>query len=224
MKKEDKKKYKAIIFDLDGTLIDSMPYHFRAFKETLKEHGVSMRDARLKNFMGSSTRQILRDIKKVYPFEGKIEDIREERRYHYFRAVGDKNILFDGVEKEIKNLKKKYKLAIATGSSRVTARYSLNKKFQSYFDTIVTLNDVSSGKPSPDQLFLAAKRLKVRPSDCLMVGDSAYDILAAKGAGMDSLGVLTGFTSKKELLKSGANAVIDSVVGINNYLNQHFRV
>lgn len=215
------KEYRAIIFDLDGTLIDSMPYHFLAFKETLREHGVSMKDATLRHFMGSSTIKILRDIKKVYPFQGKVEDVREERRYHYFKILDDKKIIFPGVEELIKKLKKKYKLAIATGSSRVTTRYSINKRFQNYFDFIVTINDVKRGKPAPDQLFLICKKLNVKPFECLMVGDSLYDILAAKNAKMDSVGVLTGYTSKKELLKRGAKDVLSSVSKINSYLNEN---
>ncbi len=209
--KKEMRTYKAIIFDLDGTLINSMPYHFKAFKDTLREHGVSMKDATLKDFMGSSTRKILENIKKIYPFEGKIDDIREERRYHYFKAVGNRDIFIRGVKKLIPILKKDYKLAIATGSSRVTARYSITRDFQDNFKTIVTINDVKRGKPAPDQLLLAAKRLKVKPSECLMVGDSVYDVLAAKSLKMDSFGVLTGYTSKKELFEAGAKKVLRNV-------------
>jgi HAD superfamily hydrolase (TIGR01549 family) len=170
-----------------------------------------MKDATLKDFMGSSTRKILENIKEVYPFEGKIEDVREERRYHYFKAVGDRDIFIRGVKKLIPRLKEGYKLAIATGSSRVTARYSITRDFQSNFNTMVTINDVKKGKPAPDQLLLVAKRLKVKPSECLMVGDSVYDILAAKGLKMDSFGVLTGYTSKKELFEAGAKKVLRNV-------------
>lgn len=177
-----------------------------------------MKDATLKKFMGSSTKKILQDIKKVYHFQGKIEDIREERRYHYFRSLGRKNILFSGVEKLLKDLKRDYKLAIATGSSRVTVRYSLNKHFLNFFDSIVTVNDVKNGKPAPDQLFFVSKKLKVKPSNCLMVGDSLYDIIAAKNAGMDCVGVLTGYTSKEELLGVGANKVLKSVKEIKKFL------
>lgn len=214
-------KYKAIIFDLDGTLINSMSYHFMAFKETLKEHGINMKDATLKNFMGGSTRKILQAIKNVYNFPGKIEDIREERRYHYFRLLGNKNIIFPGIESLIKELKENYKLGIATGSSRVTVRYSINKNFQNMFDFIATINDVRRGKPFPDQLILVAKKLRVKPFECLMVGDSSYDGLAARAAGMDFLGVTTGYTSAKELKKNGAAMVLSGVKDINNYLKDN---
>jgi HAD superfamily hydrolase (TIGR01549 family) len=220
MERAIRNKYRAIIFDLDGTLIDSMPLHFKAFKETLKEHGVNMADATLRDFMGSSTKKILQDIKKIYPFEGKIQDVREERRYHYFKALGDKKILFPGVEDTIKKLRYKYRLAIATGSSRVTTRYSISKKFQSYFGFISTLNDVQNSKPAPDQLLLAARKIGVAPKYCLMVGDSTYDIIAAKRARMDSIGVLTGYTSKKELISAGAKVILNSVNEINSYLNE----
>ncbi len=218
--KKEMKKYDAIIFDLDGTLIDSMSLHFKAFKDTLKEHGVSMRDSTLKEFMGSSTKKILENIKKVYPFQGKIEDVREERRYHYFKSLGENDIIFSGVEKTLKELKKNYKLAIATGSSRVTARYSVKKEFFNFFKAIVTINDVEKGKPAPDQLLSVAKKLKTIPKRCLMVGDSLFDIIAANNAGMDSIGVLTGYTKKSELLKAGAKTVLRDVSEIKSYLNE----
>ena len=213
------KKYKAIIFDLDGTLIDSMPLHFKAFKETLREHDVSMGDATLKHFMAGSTKKVLESIKKVYDFQGTVKDVREERRYHYFRILGKNEIIFPGVRKLLKELKKDYKLAIATGSSRVITRYSTDKEFQKMFDFIVTINDVKKGKPYPDQLLLVARKLRVKPSECLMIGDSTYDIVAAKRAKMDSFGVLSGYQTKKELLGAGANDVLKSVKEIKSYLN-----
>lgn len=216
-----KKKYKLIIFDLDGTLIDSMPYHFKAFKKTLTENGVNIKDATLRKFMGVSTKEIFQEIKKKHNFPGTVKDVREERRYHYFKSLKNKNIIFPGIEKTLKELKKEYKLAIATGSSRVTARYSTNKNFQELFDVIITLNDVKKGKPSPDQILLAAKKTKTKLSECLMVGDSIYDLISAKRAGVDSVGVLTGYTSKKELQKYEPKRVISSVNRITTYLNQN---
>lgn len=217
--KKSVKKYKVLIFDLDGTLIDTMPIHFQAFKETLKSHGIKIRSSVLRDFMEGSTKYILEEIKKLYNFSGTIEDIREERRYHYFRLLRKKNILFPGVKKLLKELSREYKLAIATGSSRTSVKYSFEKELQKLFFLIVTINDVKRGKPFPDQLKLVFKKLNVKPSECLMIGDTTFDILSAKNAKIDSIGVTTGYNTKKELIDAGAMITLKDIRDIKNYLN-----
>jgi len=208
-----KKEYKAIVFDLDGTLINSLPYHYLAFKELLLEHNIRVDDDKLKKLIGLSTHEIFKILKKKYKFKEKITDLREERRYHYFKFIGRKDITFRGVKNKLEELRLKYKLAIATGSSFVTVSHSADRDFQEMFDTIVTINDVKKdrGKPYPDQLLIACRNMKVKPHDCLMIGDSIYDGLAARRAKMDFIGVFSGYNSEKELKKIGALKVIKSV-------------
>ena len=212
MKKEFNKKYKAIIFDLDGTLINSMPYHELAFKDLLREHNIEIDEKHLRKMLGLSTETILKSLKKKYKFKESIEDLREERRYHYFKFLGTKNIVFPGVMKMLEKLRLDYKLAIATGSSLVVFNHSVDADFRELFDVVVTINDVKSdrGKPMPDQLIIAAKKMRVKPFECLMIGDSIYDGLAAKRAYVDFIGVLTGFTLKRDLLKENPVKVISS--------------
>ena len=211
--KKEAKKYKAIIFDLDGTLIDSMPYHELAFKDLLCEHGVRIGEKHLRKLLGLSTRRILSSLKKKHKFKENIEDLREERRYHYFKFLGTKNIIFPGVMKMLEKLRLDYKLAIATGSSFVTYNHSVDEDFKEMFDCVVTINDVKKerGKPYPDELLVAAKKLRVKPSECLMIGDSIYDGLAAKKAKMDFVGVLSGYTGRRELIKEKPIKIIPSV-------------
>jgi pyrophosphatase PpaX len=211
-------KYSTLIFDLDGTLIDSMPYHFAAFKDLLKEHNIKIKKGELEKIIGMPTIKIFEILKKRYKFKEKIVDLREERRYHFFKFLGTKNIAFPGVMNTVKKLKKKYKLAITTGSSRVTFSHSTTLNFQKLFKEVITIDDVKRGKPNPEQLLLVAKKFKVKPSECLMIGDSTFDHLAAKNARMDSIGVLTGSTKKKDLLNSGAKVVIRSVNDLNKVI------
>jgi len=75
---QKKRRYKAIIFDLDGTLINSLPYHFLAFKDMLLEHGVRISDHHLQVLMGLPTEDILKELKKKYGFVHEILDLREE--------------------------------------------------------------------------------------------------------------------------------------------------
>jgi len=212
------KRYSVIIFDLDGTLIDSMPYHVAAFKDLFKEHKIKIKNGELEELIGQPTIKIFEILKKKHKFKEKILDLREERRYHFFKFLGTQNIAFPGVMNTIKNLKKKYKVAVATGSSRITFSHSTTLDFQRLFKEVITVDDVRRGKPAPDQLLLIAKKLKTKPSECLMVGDSIFDHTAAKNAGMDSIGVLTGGSKKKDLLKAGAKQVIESVNDLNKFI------
>lgn len=213
-----KKKYKAIIFDLDGTLINSLPYHFLAFKDLLLEHGIRISDNHLKVLMGLPTEDILKELKKKYGFIHDILDLREERRFHYFKFLGLRDIAFPGVKKLLSDLRLNYKLAIATGSSPIVFSHSTKKDFQSLFDTVITISDVVKGKPHPEQLLLAAKKMKVKPSDCLMIGDSTYDALAAKRAKMDFVGITSGYSSKAEMKKHNHIALISKITELNKII------
>lgn len=213
-----KKGYKAIIFDLDGTLINSLPYHVLAFEDLFLEHYIRIDDEEIKKLVGLSTSNILNMMKKKYKFHEKIQDLREERRYHYFKFLGRKNIVFPGLQKTLEVLRLKYKMAIATGSSRVTFEHSTDNNFRQLFDTTITINDVKLGKPHPFQLINAAKAMKVKTRECLVIGDSIQDGIAAKRAGMGFIGVLTGYTKEKELKKVGALVVLKSAKDLKKVL------
>jgi HAD superfamily hydrolase (TIGR01509 family) len=209
---------KAVIFDLDGTLINSLPYHFISFKDMLLEHGIRIDDRHLKKVIGMPSSDILKELKRKHRFGESVADLREERRYHYFKFLGNRDITFPGVKRMLRELRLTHKVAVATGSSLVTFTHSTDKDFQESFDAIVTINDVKRGKPHPDQLLLAAKRMRVKPDCCVMVGDSVYDGIAAKRAGMRFVGVTSGYTSRKELAGIGAVAVIRSAGRIKEVL------
>jgi HAD superfamily hydrolase (TIGR01509 family) len=213
-----KKRYKAIIFDLDGTLINSLPYHILAFEDLFLEHGIRIDEDEMKKLVGFSTSNILQIMKKKYKFKEKIQDLREERRYHYFKFLGRKNIVFPGLQKNLEFLRLSHKLAIATGSSRVTFEHSTDRDFRGLFDAVITINDVKLGKPHPYQLLAVAKTIRVKAKECLVVGDSIQDGIAAKKAGMDFIGVLTGYTSERELKKEGAIRVLKSARDLNRIL------
>jgi HAD superfamily hydrolase (TIGR01549 family) len=216
--KKEVKKYKVIIFDLDGTLIDSLPYHFLSFKNLFKDKGVKVNEKFLKSIIGLSTNTILTRFKKKYHVNDDLIGLREERRYEYFKLLHGKDISFPGVYKALYNLGKKYRLAIATGSSRITFRHSTSKDIQKLFSAVVTIVDVKFGKPNPEPLLLVCKKLNVCPCDCLMIGDSIYDAKAAKRAKIDFIGVSTGYSSVKTLKKNGAIKVLNSAVFLEKYL------
>ncbi len=213
-------RYRAIIFDLDGTLINSLPYHLIAFKDLLLEHNIRIHDGRLRRLIGMPTTDILKELKKAYGFKENIQDLREERRYHYFKFLGNRNIVFPGVIPTLKKLRLNYKLAVATGSSKVIFSHSTDKDFQELFDFVVTINEVKNGKPHPGQFIFAAHKLHIPIRECLAVGDSIYDAIAAKRAGMDFFGVATGYNTRQRLVDYGALEAVNSVNELPDLLNK----
>lgn len=199
---------KGIIFDLDGTLIDSIPYHFRAFEALLNEYGIKIPRKKIKKLMGLSTLDILRKLDKIKKSGLRLADLREERHYYYFKAMGEKNIEFKDAIPTIKKLKKMgYRVAIATGSSNTIYFHSTSKKLRMQFKNVITIDDVAKGKPFPDCFFLAAAEMDLRPDECLIVGDSEFDMDGAKSAGMEFAGVLTGAGTKKAFGKDAIRSL-----------------
>lgn len=213
-----KSKYSTLIFDLDGTLIDSMPGHVRAFQKLYSVRHIKVNLTEAKNLMGLPASEIIAHLNKKYHIKDNALNMRDERRKYFFEFIKNKDITIGGVKKTIKELRKEYKTAIVTGSSRKSYLGSTDKEFQKLFDCVVCVDDVKNAKPAPDELILAAKKLKAKPSECLMIGDSRFDQMAGKNAGMNSIGVLTGYTSARKLKLAGAKIVIKSVNDLNKVI------
>jgi len=212
------KKYSAIIFDLDGTLIDSMPYHVKAFQKLYSVRHIKVNLNEARSLMGLPASEIIAHLNKKYHVKDNALKMRDERRKYFFEFIKNKDITIKGVKKTIKELRKEYKTAIVTGSSRKSYLGSTDKEFQKLFDCVVCVDDVKNAKPAPDELLLAAKKLKASPTKCLMIGDSRFDQMAGKNAGMNSIGVLTGYTSARKLKLAGAKEVIGSVNDLNKVI------
>lgn len=142
-------KIKGIIFDLDGTLIDSLPLHVKSFIEIMKEQGITVQRREIEKMMGLPTSEIFRILQKKYGLKGRIKDLREERRRRYFRALGRRNIVFPGVIKKLKELKSRYKLALATGSSRLVFSRSALKNFMNYLIQLLRWMRLREGNHGP---------------------------------------------------------------------------
>lgn len=218
-KKEKKQEYSVIIFDLDGTLVDSLLYHVRAFEKLLLFNGIkNVSKKKLQISIGIPSKIILKEFKEKYKIPMEIKEMREKRREYFFKLARKKNYLFPGTIGLLKKLKKKYKIAIATSSSREVLDALLSKNHQKMFDKISTIKDVKHGKPEPDQLLFVAKTLKAEKKKCLMIGDSIFDAIAAKRSGMDFIGVRTGYTSGLKMKEQGAKRVIGNLHELNRIL------
>ena len=203
--------YKLIIFDLDGTLINSLPYHLTAFKMIFSNHKILVNSQSLKLKMGKPTIDILKELKKKLKFKESPKELAQEKKKDLIKLISGQKPIFKGVEKTLSLLDKKYMIVLATGSTKKEVSSSVDKKFLSLFNFISTAENVKHYKPSPEQLLYVSKKLKIPHSRCLVLGDSIFDAQAAKNARMDFIGVTSGFTPKKIMSHYKTIKIIHSV-------------
>ncbi len=178
--------FDAVIFDCDGTLVDSMPAHFEAWCEALTLYGsggVFKEDVFLA-MGGRPTLDIVAEINDEYDLRLNPEAVAFAKREAFLRRLHTL-ALIDEVAAYAKSLRGKIPMAIASGSSRMVVEKTLQAVgISDWFDEVVTADDVSEGKPSPEVFLKAARLLGVDPSRCLALDDAPAGILAAQAAGM----------------------------------------
>ena len=175
---------KAILFDLDGVLIDSFDSWLVAFNETLEKFGkkrVSKGEYR-KKYLGHELRHTfgkfgLGDDAVKYCKTKFIHNIKEIR-------------IFPEVKKTLETLSKKFKLGLVTNAWKVFVHKTLEYfGLKNYFDVIITYDDVEKAKPDPESIIKACESLGLDPSDVILVGDEKNDVLAGKSAGCTVVGL-----------------------------------
>ncbi|MBD3310718.1 HAD-IA family hydrolase [Candidatus Woesearchaeota archaeon] len=198
---------KAILFDYDGVLVDSLDIMWKAYKEVAKLIGYNMRYRRKKNFLDNDWNITLKRMgvtKKNYD-----EALKVWYDYYYEHEPHAK--VFEGMRPVLTELGKRYKLGVASDNRTVRIKKKLDEhKLTKYFDAISGKNSIESmekRKPNPVGIRNALKKLKVKPSEAVYVGDMDDDIGAAHNAGLKMvIGVTYGFHTKKRLVGADANA------------------
>ncbi|MBC8126560.1 MAG: HAD family phosphatase [Gloeobacteraceae cyanobacterium ES-bin-144] len=183
--------FEAVIFDCDGTLVDSMPAHFEAWCEALALYGAGgvFREDVFLAMGGRPTRDIVVELNDEYDLRLDPEAVAFAKREAFLKRL--KTItLIDEVANFAQGLRGKVPMAIASGGGRMVIEKILHVVAVSdWFDEVVTADDVVEGKPAPDIFLKAAKLLGVMPSKCLVLEDAPAGILAAQRAGMQVIAI-----------------------------------
>lgn len=205
----------AVVFDLDGTLVDTVPARIRAWREVLAEHGLVTDDADLGPLIGMDGRRLAREVAAR---AGRALDDDESERID--REAG---VRFDVYNDEPRPLPGAHEVlerldvagiiwAIATSSRPEQVRTSVEALRLEHEARIVDGSRVAHAKPAPDLLLLAAQELGRRPERCWYVGDSTWDMRASRAAAMPGIGVLAGAAvDGAALVEAGATLVIDTL-------------
>jgi beta-phosphoglucomutase len=178
---------KHFLFDLDGTLVDSVPAHERAFIEALKVRYPILAENFVYNpFAGWPTREVF--LALGFHDEQDLADLTQGKQQLYREAVerGDVTV-FSGAQSLLIHLKKRgHRLFLVTGASRIsTGRVLEATSLADYFEGITTADDVHPGKPSPEPYSHTLALYGLSPQDCLVIEDAESGVKAAQSAGLD---------------------------------------
>jgi len=208
---------KAVIFDLDGTLIDSMWIWKEIDIEYLGKRGIAVPDNLQKDIEGMSFTETAMYFKKTFNLSETIDEIKTEWNEMAYDFYKNKIMLKDGVKEFIRYLKSKdIKLGIGTSNSKELATEALKRhNIINYFDAIRTSCEVKKGKPFPDVFLKVAEDLKVKPEECLVFEDTYAGVLAAKRAGMKVIAIYDELSlPNKEYICQLADRYVENYIGI----------
>jgi HAD superfamily hydrolase (TIGR01509 family) len=184
----------TVLWDLDGTLVDSGDYHWRSWRDTMRGEGVELSYQQFLDSFGQKNDRILTTWMGAAATEGVIRRIGDakEALYREF-AVAEGLAALPGAAAWVERLHAAgWKQAIASSAPKENVRVMLDVlKLDHYFDAIVSAEDVTAGKPDPQVFLAAAAKLHTPPASCVVVEDAAAGIEAARRAGMKCIGVST---------------------------------
>ena len=207
----------ALIFDLDGTLVDTVYAHVLAWQGALSEVGVAVDGYRLHRHIGSSRSLILRYAQRTVGRQLSAEQAENIYRRHceLFRQIIPYPQPLPGAVEMLRALRTaKIPYAIATAGFRPLIDASLDAVNVRSDAVVVEGKGELHGKPEPDLFLASRKQLGVEAADCIIVGDAVWDHVAARRAGMLSIGVLTGGYGEEELYHSGAFRVYHNLADL----------
>ena len=203
---------KAVIFDMDGVIIDSEPIHFETDMETMKYLGCNISIEELEKYVGTTNEYMIADIKKNYNIRKSVEEIINYKVEMVKNKIVQSDLEpIEGIRELLIDLKNKnIPAAIASSSPKDFINVVVSKfKLQEYFKYIVSGEEVENGKPAPDVYIETAKKLGISPKECIVVEDSKNGVIAAKAAGMKCIGFQNINSGNQDLSK--ADIIVNSI-------------
>jgi len=213
----------AFLFDLDGTLVDSVYQHVLAWREALERAGIELAVWRIHRRVGMSGGLLVNALLRETGQQVTAEEITNIQRLHaeaYERMAKEVRAL-PGARELLAFLKDAgVRWAIATSGRLRSARPALDILGIGPDVTVVTRDEVTYAKPDPDLFMAAAARLGVELDSAIVVGDSVWDMLAARRAGALSVGLLSGGYGQDELERAGAYRVYDDPADLMRHVDE----
>jgi len=212
-------KVKGILFDLDGTIVDSREAYLEAVKTAFKMTEQRIVDAKIVTEIPKRLEQNL-PIKDLLKGIG-VQKFLDVYLNAYYQNTSTKTKPIPEISGTLKKLSKKAKLALIT--MRYVPKENVIKELEKfglakYFQYVITALDTRDPKPSPEALIKCAKQFAIQMCECVVVGDSVADIRAGKNAGAKTVAVLSGIFSREELESEKPDLILESVNQLPDFL------
>jgi HAD superfamily hydrolase (TIGR01549 family) len=201
---------KAIIFDLDGTLVDSVKYHAEAWVKAFKEYGYDFSPETLSKQIGKGSEFIVGELLSSEEAEKLHSDIAEYRKQYYQDNLLEKVQPFPKVKELFEKIEGDgIKIVLASSARKDTIEhYKKLLDIEDLIDGATSTDDVEQSKPEPDIFTSALAKLdNIEPEEVIVVGDSPYDAIAAKKVNLTTIGLLGGGFSAETLTDAGCAAI-----------------
>ncbi|MCR5558221.1 MAG: HAD family hydrolase [Butyrivibrio sp.] len=198
--------YKAVIFDMDGTLLNSIEDLTDSINFILDKHKLPTRTINeVMHMVGSGAAKLVERAIPLGRDNPKFQDILDDYKAYYFDHCNIKTGPYTNIIELLKELKARgYKMAIVSNKSMKAIQELKNQYFNDYIDVAVGVTEDVKRKPAPDECYVAIQEMGVNKEDCIYVGDSDVDHLTAVNTGLPCISCLWGFRTKEELLAAGA--------------------
>lgn len=176
---------RGLIFDCDGTLVDSMPLHYQAWVAILGRHGLELTEARFYEWAGMAIDAVVQRLAAERGLDVDARSIASERDAYYHSLASSGLQPVDAVVEIARRYHGQHPMAVATGSTTASASESLRTiGVLELFDAVVGSDQVDHPKPAPDVFLAAAARIDVAPEDCVVFEDGETGLKGARTAGM----------------------------------------
>ncbi len=224
----------AVLFDMDGLIVDTEPIHFKAFREMMQSYGHEIPESLMAQLVGFPEADNIRDLRQMYQMEAPAEEMSARRYGRFMQLIRVEPIpVFPGFWEFSEQVRRRgLKRAVVSSSTAEQVEVILGRLFaehgdaallrqrateatkhgrlpETYFDAVVTGDDIARNKPAPDIYLLAAERLRLPPADCLVLEDTPPGVQAAVSAGCVAIAVPNDYSRGLEF--PGAAAVIGSL-------------
>jgi len=189
--------FKAYLFDCDGTIVDSMPLHYVAWKKVLSQWGCDFGEELFYSWGGMPVAEIIAALNVRSGLAMPVDEVMRRKEAMYYEILPQLKAVPEVLE-HIQTSYGKIPFAVVSGSTRDSVTRSLKMLgILDRFDTLVCAGDYTKSKPDPEPFLIAAERLGVKPEDCLVFEDTEMGIQAATAAGMASVKVLQPWEREK---------------------------
>lgn len=214
-------RIRAVIFDMDGLLVDTEPLHHQSWKSLFKDEFHSPLPPVYKRFLGRKEEEVMTQLVRSINVQANIKELVKIKHQIYHELIRRKVTFMPGARKLINDLKGRYILALSTSSTKECVDIILKKlQLENVFNTVATGDDVREGKPDPGIYHLIGRMLEIASSDCLVLEDTENGVISAKKAGMWCIAVPNQYTEHGDF--SQADLIVENLTVINHNLLESF--